>query len=108
MQSISDLRAFFTTRDLSSYDRANFDRFLKAIRFSFSVPAIHITGTNGKGSTLNYLKSIYMHAGYKVGTFMSPYFASMNEMIAVDGQPINDDDVLRLLTPRRRTSLNSN
>ena len=74
MNSISDLRAFFLERDLSSYDRENFDRFLKATRFSFTIPAIHVTGTNGKGSTVNYLKSIYMHAGYKVGTYISPFF----------------------------------
>jgi len=105
MQSISDLRAFFAARDLSSYDRDNFDRFIKAIRFSFSVPAVHITGTNGKGSTLNFLKSIYMHAGYKVGTFMSPYFASMNEMIAVGDQHINDKDVLRLFNAQEANFL---
>lgn len=96
MNSINDLRAFFIDRDLSSYDRDNFDRFLKAIRFSFTIPAIHVTGTNGKGSTVNYLKGIYMHAGYKVGTFISPYFASMNEMIAVNDVHISDEDVLRL------------
>ena len=96
MNSINDLCAFFIDRDLSSYDRDNFDRFLKAIRFSFTIPAIHVTGTNGKGSTVNYLKGIYMHAGYKVGTFISPYFASMNEMIAVNDVHISDEDVLRL------------
>jgi len=96
VNSINDLRAFFIDRDLSSYDRDNFDRFLKAIRFSFTIPAIHVTGTNGKGSTVNYLKGIYMHAGYKVGTFISPYFASMNEMIAVNDVHISDEDVLRL------------
>ncbi len=96
MNSINDLCAFFIDRDLSSYDRDNFDRFLKAIRFSFTIPAIHVTGTNGKGSTVNYLRGIYMHAGYKVGTFISPYFASMNEMIAVNDVHISDEDVLRL------------
>ncbi len=96
MKSISDLRAFFLERDLSSYDRENFDRFLKATRFSFTIPAIHVTGTNGKGSTVNYLKNIYMHAGYKVGTYISPFFESMNEMIAVDDKHIEDADTLRL------------
>jgi len=96
VNSINDLCVFFIDRDLSSYDRDNFDRFLKAIRFSFTIPAIHVTGTNGKGSTVNYLKGIYMHAGYKVGTFISPYFASMNEMIAVNDVHISDEDVLRL------------
>jgi len=96
MNSINELSAFFLTRDLSSYDRENFDRFLKAIRFSFHIPAIHVTGTNGKGSTVNYLKSIYQHAGYKVGTFLSPFFQTMNEMIALGDQHISDDDIMRL------------
>ena len=101
MNSINDLRAFFIDRDLSSYDRDNFDRFLKAIRFSFTIPAIHVTGTNGKGSTVNYLRGIYMHAGYKVGTFISPYFTSMNEMIAVNDVHISDEDVLRLFNDQK-------
>ena len=96
MKAISELFAFFKTRDLSSYDRENFDRFLKAIKFSFTIPAIHVTGTNGKGSTVNYLKSIYQHAGYKVGTYLSPFFETVNEMIAVDDQHISDIDLLRL------------
>jgi dihydrofolate synthase/folylpolyglutamate synthase len=96
MNNINDLNAFFLERDLSSYDRYNFDRFLKAIRFSFTIPSIHVTGTNGKGSTVNYLKSIYQHAGYKVGTYLSPFFESMNEMIALGDEHIKDEDVLRL------------
>lgn len=96
MNTIQDLSAFFKDRDLSNYDRENFDRFIKAIRFSFNIPAIHVTGTNGKGSTVNYIKSIYMAAGYRVGTYISPFFESINEMIAVGDDHISDTDLLRL------------
>lgn len=96
MKTIQDLNAFFKERDLSTYDRENFDRFLKAVRFSFTLSAIHVTGTNGKGSTVNYLKAIYEHAGYKVGTYISPFFDNVNEMIAVGEQHISDNDLLRL------------
>lgn len=96
MNTISELHAFFRERDLSSYDRQNFDRFLKAIHFSFILPAIHVTGTNGKGSTVNYLMNIYRHAGYRVGVFSSPFFEIVNEMITIDGQAISDSDILRL------------
>lgn len=96
MKTIQDLNAFFKERDLSTYDRDNFDRFLKAVRFSFTLSAIHVTGTNGKGSTVNYLKAIYEHAGYKVGTYISPFFDNVNEMIAIGEQHISDDDLLRL------------
>ncbi|MFA5283618.1 MAG: Mur ligase family protein, partial [Bacilli bacterium] len=105
MNSIADLHAFFRERDLSSYDRDNFDRFLKAICFSFTVPAIHVTGTNGKGSTVNYLKSIYEHAGYRVGTYLSPFFEAMNEMIAVDDVHISDADILRLFNDQEMNIL---
>lgn len=96
MKNINDLNMFFKEHDLSAYDRENFDRFLKAIHFSFTIPAIHITGTNGKGSTLNYLKAIYEHAGYRVGTYISPFFESVNEMMTVNEKHISDEDLLRL------------
>ena len=42
---------------------------------------IHVTGTNGKGSTVNYLRSLLNQAGYKVGTFTSPYLISYHDRI---------------------------
>lgn len=55
---------------------------------------IHIAGTNGKGSTINYLKSILNAHGYKVGTFTSPHLICHNDRICIDGEPISDDDLL--------------
>ena len=40
------------------------------------IKAVHIAGTNGKGSVSAYLTSILKEAGYKVGTYNSPYFAT--------------------------------
>ena len=65
-----------------SYQRDDFDAFLKSVKFSFNLPAIHIAGTNGKGSTAIYLASIYQKAGYKVGLFTSPALIKNNEMIS--------------------------
>lgn len=56
--------------------------------------SIHIGGTNGKGSTLTVLKSIYQHAGYRVGTYTSPYLVTFNERITIDGEPIDDATLL--------------
>ena len=56
---------------------------------------IHIAGTNGKGSTVNYLRSILNAHGYKVGTFTSPYLISHNDRIRVDDIPISDEDLLK-------------
>ncbi|MFC8575427.1 bifunctional folylpolyglutamate synthase/dihydrofolate synthase, partial [Heyndrickxia sporothermodurans] len=58
---------------------------------------IHIGGTNGKGSTVTYLRSILNEAGYRVGTFTSPYIETFNERISVNGQPITDEEIIQLV-----------
>ncbi|GEN95904.1 bifunctional folylpolyglutamate synthase/dihydrofolate synthase [Pediococcus ethanolidurans] len=61
------------------------------------IKAIHIAGTNGKGSTLTFLRSMLQETGYKVGTFTSPFLTRFNERISVDGEPISDAEILRLV-----------
>ena len=51
--------------------------------------SVHIGGTNGKGSTVTYLRSILEKAGYSTGTFTSPYIEQFNERISVNGVPIS-------------------
>ena len=51
---------------------------------------IHIAGTNGKGSTAAYLTAVLRAAGYRVGTFTSPYVRTFNERIAIDGRPVSN------------------
>ena len=51
---------------------------------------IHIGGTNGKGSTAAYLTAVLRAAGYRVGTFTSPYVRTFNERIAIDGRPVSN------------------
>lgn len=55
---------------------------------------IHIAGTNGKGSTVSYLKHILLEHGYSVGTFTSPYIVSFNERITYNKNNISDIDLL--------------
>ncbi len=57
---------------------------------------IHITGTNGKGSTSAFLTAILMAEGYKVGTFTSPDLIVLNERMAVNGVPIADEDFAKI------------
>lgn len=61
------------------------------------VPTIHIAGTNGKGSTVAYLRNMLMETGLKVGTFTSPYIETFNERIAINDQPISDETLIRLV-----------
>ena len=42
-----------------------------------NLKAVHIVGTNGKGSTVNALQTIFTQAGYEVGTFTSPYIIGL-------------------------------
>ncbi|HEX6999791.1 MAG TPA: Mur ligase family protein [Gammaproteobacteria bacterium] len=58
---------------------------------------ITVGGTNGKGSCVAMLESIYWHAGYKVGAFTSPHVWRFNERIRVDGADATDEEIIRLL-----------
>lgn len=55
---------------------------------------IHIAGTNGKGSTVAFLRSLLMEAGLKVGTFTSPYIENFTERISINGSPIPEDKLI--------------
>jgi dihydrofolate synthase / folylpolyglutamate synthase len=57
---------------------------------------VHIGGTNGKGSTVAFLRSILEASGYTVGTFTSPYIEQFNERISVNGKAITDEELLQL------------
>ena len=63
----------------------------KALRF------VHVAGTNGKGSTAAMLDSCLRAAGYRTGLFTSPYINRFNERVQVDGVPIPDGDLVRLV-----------
>ncbi|MFK4997565.1 bifunctional folylpolyglutamate synthase/dihydrofolate synthase [Bacillus sp. N9] len=61
------------------------------------IKSIHVGGTNGKGSTVTYLRSILVEAGYEVGSFTSPYIEQFNERISINGVPINDEEIVKLV-----------
>ena len=56
----------------------------------------HVAGTNGKGSTTDYLRSILQHHGYKVGSFTSPHLVVHNDRIRINNINISDDRLLEL------------
>ena len=56
--------------------------------------AIHIAGTNGKGSVAATLASILNTRGLRTGLYTSPHLVRFNERIVVDRQPISDENVL--------------
>ncbi len=58
----------------------------------FTLPIIHIAGTNGKGSTACFISNILTAQGYVVGTFISPWKNKIEETIQVNGICISDSD----------------
>lgn len=60
-----------------------------------SVKTIHVTGTNGKGSTSYYLSNLLQKAGQKTGLFVSPYIYEFNERIQLNGKNISNNDLIK-------------
>ena len=56
-------------------------------------PVIHVAGTNGKGSTVAYLRAILEAAGLSVHVFTSPYLVRLNECVRLAGTLVSDDDL---------------
>lgn len=60
-------------------------------------PAVHVAGTNGKGSTSAMIAAIYSAAGYRVGLYTSPHLVRFNERIRINGVDIADKDIVRIV-----------
>jgi dihydrofolate synthase/folylpolyglutamate synthase len=76
------------------------DRMIAVLdRLKLRPPAyevVTVAGTNGKGSCVAMLESIYWHAGYEVGAFTSPHLWRFNERIRVNGADGNDAELAEL------------
>ncbi|XP_058462950.1 folylpolyglutamate synthase, mitochondrial [Malaya genurostris] len=70
-------------------------KFLERINISLQklqhLPAIHISGTKGKGSTCSLVESILRAHGYRTGFFSSPHLVSVTERIRLNGVPIGTE-----------------
>ena len=60
-------------------------------------PVFHIAGTNGKGSTVAYLRAALEASGHKVHAFTSPHLVRFNERIRIAGRLIDDDELAETL-----------
>jgi len=63
----------------------------------FCFPSIHVSGTNGKGSTCAMIASIFREANLKIGLYTSPHLLHFNERIRVNGIPISDEDIIQFV-----------
>ncbi len=57
----------------------------------YTLPTIHITGTNGKGSVASFVASILQASGFTVGKFNSPHLVSILDSIVIDGESVSPD-----------------
>lgn len=97
-----NVKEYLLSRKRETYQRDEFDFFLKKTRFNYDVPSIHVAGSNGKGSTSTYLSYIYASEGYKVGLFTSPYDVSPTEMMKINNKPIDSDRLEKYLLDNKK------
>jgi len=71
--------------------------FAKYHNFQDQLNCIHVAGTNGKGSTVDYIAHILIDAGYKVGVYTSPHLEVMNERIMINDVMISNQEFIDLM-----------
>jgi len=67
--------------------------FTRLITQRLATKVILVAGTNGKGSTVAFLESLYVSGGYRVGSYTSPHLLKYNERIRIDGTPVSDAQI---------------
>ena len=70
-------------------------------------PTIHIAGTNGKGSTLSFIKNILEQNSYSVHTYTSPHLEKFRERISLNNKTINANKLLRCLEKVKKINNNN-
>jgi len=98
-ESLADWLAWFETLHPKKID-FSLDRIrlvLAALEIdSPSFRVITVGGTNGKGSCVALLENVYLAAGYRVGAFTSPHLWRFNERIRINGDDVQDDELIEL------------
>jgi dihydrofolate synthase/folylpolyglutamate synthase len=80
-------------------DRERFEELLHRVGDpQESLHCIHIAGTNGKGSTTTFIANVLHEAGYRTGSYLSPYVFDLRERILLNGAMIPKDDFARWVT----------
>lgn len=83
------------SRKNSEYGLKKFSECLTSLgNPQYDLSCIHVGGTNGKGSTTNYIRSGLQAAGYTVGSFTSPHLVVHNDRIRINDENISDEDFL--------------
>lgn len=88
--------AFINSQKNRVYSLDNFKHYMDDLgNPQLILKCVHIGGTNGKGSTTNYIKEVLKQAGYKVATFTSPALYSRLDIIRINDQFIDEDTMVK-------------
>lgn len=98
-QTLDEALSVLTKRTSSSFFELK--RFHECIEYlenpQLQLKCIHVAGTNGKGSTCNFLTYSLIEEGYRVGCFTSPHLISHNDRFTVNHKPISDEQLLQYI-----------
>ena len=64
------------------------------VNTSLAKKVVVVGGTNGKGTTVEFLNNLALTKGLKVGSYTSPHLFKFNERIRINGEPIGDDQIV--------------
>ena len=96
-QKAEDVIAIIEQRKNRGYGLDHFKQYMASLGNPQNrLRSIHVAGTNGKGSTTNDIRSILQAAGYKVGSFTSPFMITHLDRIRINDQDIREDAFLEI------------
>ena len=71
------------------------DIYSQIVESTVARKTILVGGTNGKGSTIEFLKNFLLSAGYKIGSYTSPHLLEFNERIKINDKSVEDKKIIR-------------
>ena len=85
-------------KQAADFSLERFEQFCSALgNPQDDFPAIHIAGSNGKGSTCHILGSVFHAAGYNAGVYTSPHILSYSERFTINGRQIGDEELVQFM-----------
>ena len=68
--------------------------FTEIVRKPLAKKTILVGGTNGKGTTVEYLQNLLIAAGFRVGVYTSPHLINFNERIRINNRCVDDERII--------------
>ncbi|KAB8134727.1 bifunctional folylpolyglutamate synthase/dihydrofolate synthase [Gracilibacillus oryzae] len=100
MNTFDEVEAFFASRRKLGIKQGleRLDYLLEKTNHpEMQLKAVHLAGTNGKGSTLTYMKEVLIESGYKVGSFVSPGLPTIRDHMMINHQTISEEEFIAVL-----------